>query len=118
VMKTTGVAAKVLLQADRDTLKADGQDLSYVTVTIADQAELLVPRSHNRVSFSISGPGEIVAVDNGDATSHESFQSKERNAYNGLVLVIVRTKKGEAGAITLQARSEGLAAAEIRLRSR
>jgi hypothetical protein len=46
-------------------------------------------------------------VDNGDATSHDSFQAKERNAYNGLVLVIVRTKKGEVGAITLQARSEG-----------
>jgi len=118
VMKTTGLAAKVLLQADRDTLKADGQDLSYVTVTIADQSGLLVPRSRNRVSFAISGPGEIVAVDNGDATSHDPFQAKERNAYNGLVLVIVRTKKGEVGAITLQARSEGLAAAEIRLRSK
>jgi beta-galactosidase len=118
VMKTTGPAAKVLLQADRDTLKADGQDLSYVTVTIADKDGLLVPRSRNLVSFSISGPGEIVAVDNGDATSHASFQAQECKAYNGLALVIVRTKKGAAGTITLQARSEGLAAAEIRLRSR
>ncbi len=55
---------------------------------------------------------------NGDATSHDSFQARERNAYNGLVLVIVRTKKGEVGASPLQARSEGLAAAEIRLRSK
>jgi len=118
VVKTTGPAAKVLLQADHDTIKADGQDLSYVTVTIADKAGLMVPRSHNLVSFDISGPGEIVAVDNGDATSHDSFQSKECRAYNGLCLVIIRSKRGEPGTITLKARSEGLTAAEIRLRSK
>jgi beta-galactosidase len=75
----------------------------------------MVPRAKNRVSFEVSGPGEIVATDNGDATSLESFQSKERNAYNGLALVIVRTKAGQAGAITLRAKSEGLAAAEVTL---
>ena len=107
-----------MLQADHDTIKADGQDLSYVTVTIADKAGLMVPRSHNLVSFDISGPGEIVAVDNGDATSHDSFQSKERRAYNGLCLVTIRSKRGEPGTITLKARSEGLTAAEIRLRSK
>jgi beta-galactosidase len=118
VVRTTGPAAKVLLKADRETIKADGQDLSYVTVTIADKDGLLVPRSHNLLRFALSGPGEIAAVDNGDATSHESFQSPERKAYNGLALVIVRTKAGQPGTITLKAQSEGLMAAEIRLRSR
>jgi beta-galactosidase len=112
-VKTTGPAAKVTLQADRADLRADGQDLSFVTVTIADQAGLLVPRSMNLVKFEISGPGEIVAVDNGDATSFESFQAKEHKAYNGLALVIVRTKAGEPGAITLKAQSDGLAGAEL-----
>jgi len=113
VMKTTDPAAKLKLQADRNTIKADGQDLSFVTVTIADKAGLLVPRSKNRVHFDISGPGEIVATDNGDATSFESFQSHERNAFNGLCLVIVRAKAGESGKMMLQATSEGLATAEI-----
>ena len=66
----------------------------------------------NRVSFTLTGPGEIVATDNGDATSFESFQAKERAAYNGLVLVVVRTKPGLIGAITLGASATGLAAAE------
>jgi beta-galactosidase len=117
VMRTTGPAARVLLQADRAVLKADGQDLSFITVTIADKDGLLVPRSKNHVKFTIAGPGEIAAVDNGDATSFEPFQASERDAYNGLALVIVRTKAGEPGTIRLTAQSDGLAPAEITLTS-
>jgi beta-galactosidase len=94
VVKTTGPAARLTLKADRAELRADGQDLSFVTVTIADQAGLLVPRSKNLVKFEVTGPGEIVATDNGDATSFESFQAKERHAFNGLALVVIRTKAG------------------------
>ena len=117
VVKTTGAPARVLLAADRAALTADGSDLSFVTVTIADQGGLLVPRSRNRVKFEIAGPGEIVAVDNGDATSFEPFQASERSACNGLALVIVRTKAGEPGVITLKAQAAGLTAAEITLTS-
>ena len=88
-----------------------------MTVTVADKNSLLVPRSKNRIRFAISGPGEIVAVDNGDSTSLESFQAKERNAYNGLVLVVVRTKAGQPGVIKLKAQSEGLAGVEISITS-
>ena len=117
VVKTTGPAARLLLAADRATLKADGLDLAFVTVTIADADGLQVPRSKNLAKFDVSGPGEIVAVDNGDATSLESFQARERNAYNGLALVVVRTKAGEPGTITLKAQSGGLTPAEITLQS-
>ena len=97
VMKTTGPAAKLSLEPDRNTIKADGKDLSYVTVTVADKSGLLVPRSMNHIKFSIEGPGEIVATDSGDATSFEPFQSPEHNAFNGLALVIVRAKAWPAG---------------------
>jgi beta-galactosidase len=117
VVKTTGVAAKIALAADRTALKADGSDLAFVTVTITDADGLLVPQSTNLVKFELSGPGEIAAVDNGNATSFESFQAQERHAYNGLALVIVRTKAGGPGAITLKAQSDGLAPAEITIQS-
>ena len=116
-VRTTGAATKLTLAADRATLRADGSDLSYVTVTIADKDGLLVPRSKNRVTFELTGPGEIVATDNGDATSFEPFQSHERAAFNGLALVIVRTKTGAAGQLTLKATSAGLSGAEIVLTS-
>ena len=118
VMKTTGPAAKLTLKADRATIAADGQDLSFVTVTVADKNGLLVPQSKNHIKFAISGPGEIVATDNGDATSFESFQLPEHNAYNGLALVIVRAKAGQTGRITLKAESDGLKAATISIRSK
>jgi beta-galactosidase len=116
VVTTTGPAAKLILQPDRNHIRSDHLDLSYVTVTIADQAGHLVPRSKNHVAFAVSGPGEIAAVDNGDATSLEPFQAPERNAYNGLCLVVLRST-GQAGTIVLKASSPGLAPAEVRVKA-
>jgi len=117
IMKTAGAAAKLLAEADRTTITANGLDLSFVTVTIVDKDNVLVPRSKNRVRFSIDGPGEIIATDNGDPTSFESFQSKERNAFNGLCLAIIRAKPGQPGTITLKVESDGLKEATLPLRS-
>jgi beta-galactosidase len=58
--------------------------------------------------FAVDGPGEIVATDNGDPTSFVPFQSREREAFNGLALVIVRARPGETGRITLTASGDGL----------
>jgi len=106
VVQTTGPATKLTLAPDRAKITSDGKDLSFITVTVADDQGRLVPRSKNHIKFELSGPGEIVAVDNGDATSFESFQAKERNAYNGLALVIVRAN--QAGTLTLTAHADGL----------
>jgi len=84
---------------------------------VADKEGLLVPRTHNLVTFAVEGPGEIVAVGNGDAASHEPFQAMQRKAYNGLCLAIVRAKAGEAGVIKLKAASAGLAGSEIQIRT-
>ena len=117
VVKTTGAAEKLLLAADRSEIAADGKDLAFITVTVADKDGLQVPRAKNHLKFEISGPGEIVATDNGDATSFESFQAPERNAYNGLALVIVRAKPGAMGAIKLTATAAGLAPATVEIKS-
>jgi beta-galactosidase len=118
VMKTAGPAAKLTMQADHANIAADGQDLSYITVTVADKHGLLVPRSKNHIKFSIVGPGEIVATDNGDATSFEPFQSPEHSAYNGLALVIVRAKAGQTGTFTVTAKADGLKTGAIRIASK
>ena len=77
-----------------------------------------VPRSKPLIRFTLDGPGEIVATDNGDPTSLESFQSPERRAFNGLALVIVRAIPGKSGTLTLRAESEGLKAEAVSLRAR
>lgn len=115
---THGAAAQVGLKCDRSVIAADGKDLSFVTVSILDKDGLMVPRSKNHLKFEISGPGEIVATDNGDATDHTSFQSRERNTFNGLALVIVRSKAGQSGRITLKAAADGLRSGEVVISSR
>jgi beta-galactosidase len=107
-LKTTGSPAKLLLKPDRPTIAPDGHDLSFVTLTVADKDGLMVPRSNNPITFEISGPGEIVATDNGGPTDMTIFASKDRRAFNGLALAIVKAKRGQTGAITLTARSESL----------
>jgi len=116
-VETTGPATKLILQADRRTIKADGFDLCFITVTVADKNGLQVPRSENHIRFAIEGPGEIAATDNGDATSYESFRSPENNAFNGLALVVVRSKPGLQGTIKLSASSEELRDACLKIKS-
>ncbi len=117
IVKTTGEPAKLQLSADRATIKADGRDLCFVTASVLDKDGLVVPRSNNLMKFEISGPCEIIATDNGDATSLLPFQSSERKAFNGLALVIVRPQAGKPGDIVVKASSEGLAPAEVTVKS-
>jgi beta-galactosidase len=112
-MVTTGKASQLSLSADHSAVRADGSDMVFITVIIEDKNKLPVPRSNNLVNFSIEGPGKIVAVDNGDATSHDPFQASYRKAYNGLCLVIVKAEKGATGTFTVKAASKGLKGSEI-----
>jgi beta-galactosidase len=115
VMKTTGKPSVLGISADNTEIKSDGKDLVFITVRIEDRNGLLVPRSNNQVIFSIEGPGKLIATDNGDATSHESFQSKSRKAFNGLCLAIVAAEKGASGIITVVCSSVGLKSASTKI---
>jgi beta-galactosidase len=69
----------------------------------------------NPIHFEISGPGEIVATDNGDPTDMTPFPSKDRKAFNGLAIAIVRARRGQSGQIVVSARSAGLETARARI---
>jgi beta-galactosidase len=107
-VNTAGEASRLLLSPDRDTIAGDGKDLSFITLTVADKDGRMAPRSMNTIHFEITGPGEIVATDNGDPTDMTAFPSTDRKAFNGLALVIVRTRRGQRGRITVTAKSAGL----------
>jgi beta-galactosidase len=117
IMRTAGEACQMELKPDRDTINADGCDLSFVTLTVQDNNDIMVPRANNLIRFSVSGPGEIVATDNGDPTDFKVFSSHERKAFNGLALVIIRGKPGQPGTIKLKADSDSLESNTIILHS-
>ncbi|OQP58321.1 beta-galactosidase [Niastella vici] len=117
-VRTAGAAARLQLTADRKLIKANGNDLSFVTVKVLDANGTLVPEAADVITFDITGPGEIVATDNGDAASLVSFASKERKAFSGLALAIVRTKVGQRGTIIIKATANGLTPAQLTIISK
>ncbi len=104
---TAGKPAKIELVADRKNIKADGADLSFVTVRVTDKDGYLVPDATNLINFTVSGPAAIAGVDNGDPVSHDSFKAHSRKAFYGLALAVVQAAE-KGGAITLKASAAGL----------
>ena len=116
-MQTASAPARLEATADRREISADGSDLSFITVRVLDAQGRFAATASNRIRFSIEGPAEIVATDNGDPTNLESFAAHERNAFNGLGLAIVRSVRGRAGEATLRVEADGLNGASVALRT-
>lgn len=117
-VKTTGDPAQLDASADRDAIRADGQDLAFISVRVTDGNGLTVPRANNVITFKINGPGEIVATDNGDPTDFEPFASHTRKAFHGLALAIVRAKRGQSGPIMVTVTSPEVRETRVVVRSR
>jgi len=112
---TAGRPASIRLTPDRAQIRADGEDLSFITVRIEDKDGNLCPLADDLVHFRLEGPGTIAAVDNGNAASVESFQADHRKAFSGMALLIVRSQARQAGPIQVRATSDGLQAASVDL---
>jgi len=104
---TAGIAAKVNLKTDRDTIQANGMDQAFIETSIRDANGALVPDAANTVNYTISGPGQIVGLDNGNPISIESFKGSTRQAFSGKCLAIVQST-GAEGLITVTATSPGV----------
>jgi beta-galactosidase len=87
-IKTTGNPTVIELIPDRSTIKADGEDVSVVTVQVTDSKGRLVPDAENKISFQLTGPGKMIGVGNGDPSSHE----KERFVESDSQIVIGNLK--------------------------
>lgn len=116
-VKTAGKPATIELKADRNIIRSDGKDLSFVTVSVLDANGNLVPDADNLVQFKISGEGFIAGVDNGYQASMESFKANHRKAFNGVCLAIIQSQE-KSGEIILEATSEGLKSASITIKSK
>jgi beta-galactosidase len=105
--ETTGAPAQLALTPDRDRLTADGADLAVVTVEVQDRRGRAVPTAGDPVRFTVTGPGRILGVGNGDPSSHEPDRAAQRSAFNGLCMALVQTL-ATPGTITVTATAPGL----------
>lgn len=106
-IQTAENPAKLKLTADRKTINADGDDLSFVTVEITDQKGVLSPKANNEIQFSLKGSGKIVGVCSGDPVSHESYKGTKHTALNGKCLVVIQAGT-KAEKLELTASANGL----------
>ena len=114
-VRTTGAPAALRLSADRARIRADGRDLSFITLRVVDKRGDTVPTADVPIRFRVRGAGRLAATGNGDPTCHIVFSSPERPTFNGLALLIVRSEAGKPGEILVEAESTGLKPATLRL---
>lgn len=107
VVKTTTGANQLKLTADRDTIKNDGMDLSYITIDVVDANGEIVNGATPEITVSVDGDGVLIGLDNGVQPDHTSYQSSTRKAGAGRLVAIVQSTKA-AGTFTVTARSAGL----------
>ena len=115
-MHTAGKPYALVLEADRTLIKADGNDLSFVTVKVVDKNGNLCPLADNEISFKVKGAGSYRAGANGDPTSLESFQEPQMKVFNGMMTAIVSSSE-TPGEIILEASAKGVRKAVVTIKS-
>ena len=115
-IKTAGSPVKIELLADKKIIKADGTDLSFITVKVLDKDGNLVPDADELIHFRLRGNASIIAVDNGNEISHEPFKANARKAFNGMCLAVIQSNKSK-GTISLTASGDGLKPAALNLQA-
>jgi beta-galactosidase len=117
-LTTTGPAKALKFTADRKAIRADRNDLAYVTVEVVDANGQRVPNAKVLVKFAVSGVGELAAQGSGVPNEPASFRAPDRETFQGRCLAILRPLGGKPGTITLRAAAEGLQSAEVTVDAR
>lgn len=115
-LHTANKVSQIRLSADRNKIKANGQDLSYITVELTDNNNVRNPKADDLVSFEVEGRGTIAGVGNANPVNLESFQQSQRKAWHGRCLVVVKSDT-VAGKIVLKASSKGLPSMKLEIES-
>jgi beta-galactosidase len=116
ILSTAGDVKSLRLVPDRQTIHADGEDLSFVTVEAVDAQGRLQPNGAQETEFSISGPGVIAAVGNGDGQDGAAYFGNRRKLYQGRALVVVRASK-QSGPVQITAKTKGFEESHVTIQT-
>ena len=98
VIRTAGKPHHLVVTPNRHTLSADGDDLIYFTVQVADKDGNIIPTDSRMVEFSVTGAGSFEATANGDPTCVLPFQNPKMKLFSGAATAIARSGKTPGGA--------------------
>lgn len=117
VIKTAGKPHKIILEPDVTNIKANGEDIAFVKVSVVDDNGIPCPTASNQLNFEVSGNGTFRAACNGDPTSLELFHLATMKLFSGKLVVLVQSTE-EAGDIQLTVSGEELQTAILNLQSK
>ena len=117
IVRTADKPAKLELKPDRTEIASDYYDLCYFRVTPLDRNGVVCETAEKLVKFTVEGPGEIVAVDNGDLFANYHYSNKSVPCFRGGATVVVKAKPGTSGEINVKAESDGMASAEAAVKA-
>ncbi len=116
MLRTAGSPKTIVLSTGTKTLSPGWDNVAFVRAKVVDSNGVVIPRADDLISFKISGPGVVAAVDNANNSSHESFQATERHAFAGECIAFVKAT-GVSGKIVLTATAPGLNAGSIAIKA-
>ena len=111
-LQTAGEAKTIRLTADHTKLKADGQDLAFITVEMLDANGVVNPTADNQLTASVKGPATIVAFGNADIKDCDSYADSTHKAWKGRALLVVRST-GKKGKVTVTVQDKSLSPSSI-----
>ena len=120
-VRTAGAASQIKLTGDLGSdikpFKADGEDMTFITVSILDKDGNLVPYASNQIEVNVSGAANFKGICNGDATSTEVFTKPTMKAFNGQLVIGIQSN-GKQGNATVKVTGKGLKPASVTVKSK
>jgi beta-galactosidase len=113
-LRTAGNPASLRLVLDKTSIANSWDDVAFIDVAVLDEHGTVVPDAENLISFKVEGAGFVAAVDSANSNSHEPFQAKQRQAFQGMCLAMIKAN-ADKGKIELTATSPNLRSASVEL---
>lgn len=99
--------AWIQLAAEETEIKADGEDLAFVEISVCDEKGNPVENANNRICVTVAGAGRLIGLDNGDSTDFDAYKGKSKRLFSGKLLAVIASRQ-EPGVISVVCSSPGL----------
>jgi beta-galactosidase len=114
---TAGEAKRIMAQTDRNVIPADGSDICYVDISIADAHGAINPEANHAVTIQVEGAGSLLGYGSADPESEENYYDQVARAYEGRLRAAIRSN-GNTGEICVKLSADGLEEAIVMIQSK